>query len=423
MSVSFEDWTRGRTPTYLGTNTRSTALPFQSWRPFKEAFAPEFVQRAVSESVVPVRHCVDPFAGSGTTALACQFLGIRPTTIEVNPFLADLVEAKLCTYDLRTLAKDFALLVRSANAEKRNLLQHFKDAPATFVEPGLNGRWIFNRPVAKRIAAYVKALSAIRDPKNKRLFKVLLGGILVPLSNVTVSGKGRRYRQSWTKRQQTGNDFDQALCDSIYRATLDIVAFSQRAELSFTVLRGDCRSIIGKVRSADLAVFSPPYPNSFDYTDIYNIELWSLGYLRDSQSNHRLRNSTLTSHVQIKRAFAPMPEKSNTLRATIESLNRVRSRLWNRNIPEMVAGYFADMYSVIVALSRQLISGAQMWIVVGESRYEGVHIPVATILSELARSANCRKITEEPFRSMRVSPQQGGDPELEERLIVLAPNS
>jgi DNA modification methylase len=60
----------------LGTNAGSIDLPFQGWRRFKEAFAPELIERAVHESIIPVHHLVDPFGGSGTTALAAQFLGI-----------------------------------------------------------------------------------------------------------------------------------------------------------------------------------------------------------------------------------------------------------------------------------------------------------------------------------------------------------
>ena len=51
----------------------------------------------------------------------------------------------------------------------------------------------------------------------------------------------------------------------------------------------------------DLILFSPPYPNSFDYTDIYNLELWVLGYLASAEDNLTLRRATLRSHVQIKR--------------------------------------------------------------------------------------------------------------------------
>ncbi len=34
----------------------------------------------------------------------------------------------------------------------------------------------------------------------------------------------------------------------------------------YVVLRGDSRELLGSIDEADLAVFSPPYPNSFDYT-------------------------------------------------------------------------------------------------------------------------------------------------------------
>jgi DNA modification methylase len=98
MQVAFENWTQGRLVPTLGTNSGAEKLPFQSWRHFKEAFAPELVARAISESGRLLKRCIDPFGGSGTTALACQFLGVEPITIEVNPYLADLIEAKLASY-------------------------------------------------------------------------------------------------------------------------------------------------------------------------------------------------------------------------------------------------------------------------------------------------------------------------------------
>src|SRR4051812_10193402 len=95
---SFGDWLNGRRLIHLSTNAGAGDVAFQRWRHFKEAFAPELVARAYIETSQslgrPVKTCIDPFGGSGTTSLACQFLGVHPTTIEVNPYLADLIEAK-----------------------------------------------------------------------------------------------------------------------------------------------------------------------------------------------------------------------------------------------------------------------------------------------------------------------------------------
>jgi DNA modification methylase len=417
--VTFESWVGAREIPAWSTNAGAKPLPFQHWRRFKEAFAPELVHRAISESRLPVRRCLDPFAGSGTTALACQFLGVEPVTIEVNPYLADLAEAKLTTYDVRSLARDFGKLVNTANKVKTNAAQVFAAAPPTFVEPGVDGRWIFDARVAGRLACYLKALKGIRNAGNRRLLRALLGGVLVDASNVVVSGKGRRYRRGWEKRRRTAGELDEGFCQALERAIGDIVRYAERRERSYTVLRGDARTLLTEIEPVDLVIFSPPYPNSFDYTDVYNVELWGLGYLDSSAANRKLREATLSSHVQVKREYAPAPSGSATLDGVMKKLKRKRAEMWDAQIPDMVGAYFAEMQEVIRNAGAKLPRGGEIWIVAGDSRYAGVSIPVTAILSELAKPAGSRVVRNEPFRSMRASAQQGGKRELEETLLVL----
>ena len=136
--VRFTDWTGDRTISTMGTNAGARALPFQSWRRFKEAFAPEIVERALSESTGSVRHIADPFGGSGTTALAAQFFGVMPTTIEVNPFLADLIEAKIAPLDFDLAAEAFGRVVECVARGREPERPVFPGASATFIAPGLD---------------------------------------------------------------------------------------------------------------------------------------------------------------------------------------------------------------------------------------------------------------------------------------------
>src|SRR5688572_24913030 len=85
------------------SNQASGELPFQRWFKFKEAFSPRFVLESFEILGRSPRRCLDCFGGSGTTPLTCQFTGISSVTIEVNPFLADLIEAKLSTYNIDQL--------------------------------------------------------------------------------------------------------------------------------------------------------------------------------------------------------------------------------------------------------------------------------------------------------------------------------
>jgi hypothetical protein len=418
-SVRFEDWTGSRSISTIGTNAGSTSIPFQDWRRFKEAFAPELIERAVKETPGPVRHIVDPFGGSGTTALAAQFLGISPTTIEVNPFLADLIEAKVLPLNVDEAARAFGEVVAAVADCPGPAEPVFVGAPATFVEPGKQERFIFSKAVARRILAHRSAIENLDDPAARRLFRVILAAALIPASNVVVSGKGRRYRRGWEQRPRQPELVDQLFRDGVLRALYELRLYSARPYDKCIVLRGDARELAGSVGEHDLAVFSPPYPNSFDYTDVYNVELWCLGYLDSKGGNASLRSATLRSHMQINRSYGFGELDSPSLARTVASLRAARSTLWDENISEMVGAYAADMNTVMVGLAKGLRKGGRTYMVVGDSRYAGVDVPVAKILSELAPSAGYRVLQVEESRSMRASPQQGGRAELPESLVIL----
>lgn len=411
---SLDNWTEQRRLATIGTNAGTDTIAFQGWRKFKEAFAPEVVERAVRECSLRVDRVLDPFGGSGTTALAAQFLGCEPTTSEVNPFLADLIEAKLSRYDLASLVVDTEAVFNGVKAVKGVDLSKM---PSTFVEPGVNSRWLFSADYADTFSRLLASVNEVEDLVNRRLLKVLLGGVLLETSNTRVSGKGRRYRGSWESRQTSGDDLIASLAARVEAAISDIRRFGNRPEMKYSLHRGDSREISYEPASYELSIFSPPYPNSFDYTDVYNIELWMLGYLTSSSDNGQLRKSTLTSHVQVSRDFAETPSGSGVLDATMTLLDQKRPTLWDPRLPDMVGAYFADMLRVIDRVRLALKPGAEMWMIVGDSRYAGVDVRVAAILGELVAAAGFDLISSEAARSMRASPQQGGAEILPETLL------
>jgi hypothetical protein len=416
--LNFEEWTEHRVPAVIGTNTGSKPLAFQNWRKFKEAFVPELIQRAVREtsdaSGRPVKRCIDPFAGSGTTPLACQFLGVHPVAIEVNPYLADLVEAKLTPVDTALVARSCAEIIATAGA--KDPLEFYAEAPRTFVEPGTSGRYLFSLEVAGRMAGLVAAIEQVEPVEIQRLLRVLLGSAVMDVCHASVSGKGRRYRKNWENLQFQASDLDASFITAVEQAVYDIERFSERPTLTFDLFRGDSRSMLQSAPNFDLAVFSPPYPNSFDYTDVYNVELWALRYLQTSNDNKKLRGSTLRSHVQIARDFG-FENLSPSAADAVAKLRDVET-LWNPHIPEMVGAYFSDLESILIALKAKLEPKGRVYSVVGDSRYAGIDVPVAQALSECASRLGFNVVSSEPFRSMRASPQQGGKPELPETLLT-----
>lgn len=230
--------------------------------------------------------------------------------------------------------------------------------------------------------------------------------------------KGRRYRRGWQDRKRDPSCVDEAFFASARNAIDDIHRYSNRREIEYRLIRGDARKAISR-GNWDLALFSPPYPNSFDYTDVYNVELWMLGYLKSSEGNLQLRKATLSSHVQVSRSFAPPPPNSRILDQAMLQLIEARSQLWDRRIPDMVGGYFADLMTIIRRIGSRLSTQGSLWLVVGDSQYAGIPISTADIIGQLASTEGWAIRGFEPFRSMRLSAQQGGRPELAETLIKL----
>lgn len=419
INVTFDEWINNRNLPYWGTNFGTEAIAFQRWRHFKEAYAPEIVKRAILESEIPVKSCLDPFGGSGTTALACQFLGVTPTTIEVNPYLSDLIQAKLESYDFSTLSNDLGAVVKRSYSISINIDNIRESLPPTFIEPGVKGRWIFDAECAIRIFKILAAIDELHNLKNKKLFKILLGGILIDISNVKVNGKGRRYKKNWANNRIIPEKVDKIFQLSVTNAISDITLYQQRKSLEYNLLTGDSRQLISKVSEIDLCIFSPPYPNSFDYTDVYNVELWVLGYLKNAFDNNKLRKNTLSSHVQTKRVYSLPPKSSKSLDSAMKDLENVKNDLWNKDIPSMVGAYFYELMNMIETIKSKMNPNSKLWMIVGDSKYQGIYIPVATILVELATSLGFTVDTIEAFRSMRSSAQQGGRKDLKETLIVL----
>lgn len=399
------------------SNQGAENLPFQRWFHFKEAFSPKFVADTLSALPYPVENCLDPFGGSGTTAMTCRMLGIGSTTIEVNPFLADLIESKVRPPSASEFSAAYERLLRTVRVRKADG-EVPPGMPPTITEPGVGNRFVFPLEIYQFVRALVRASSEALSAAEARLFRVMLGSVLVDASNVVVNGKGRRYRRNWQSRQKTKGELVAALDEAVDRAIADLTAFSGLPRGKHKVIRGDSRAALAQVTNADVAVFSPPYPNSFDYTDVYNLELWMLGYLGSGSDNHVLRHQTLRSHVQLKWRSTPRVVNSRKLDSTLRALRAVRADLWNPNIPEMVGYYFDDLFAVFEHLARILPASRHVVVAIGDSQYGGVHIDVAAILSQVAAQVGFVLEDQGAVRSMRNSSQHGGGFELSEHCLV-----
>ncbi len=75
----------------LVTGEEAAREPLHRWLPYRQKFSPGLVRRFLKEAKGPV---LDPFGGSGTTAIAAAQAGVRAVSVEAVPVLAFLTRAR-----------------------------------------------------------------------------------------------------------------------------------------------------------------------------------------------------------------------------------------------------------------------------------------------------------------------------------------
>ena len=165
---------------------------------------------------------------------------------------------------------------------------------------------------------------------------------------------------------------------------------------------------------AGAIIFSPPYPNSFDYFESYKLELVFGDYVGSISEIGSLRSSAVRSFVGVKTQEScdkyvdliaqeiedAIPEK--------EALNGGKRDSRTRRVPNMIRGYFSDMHETIRQCNKCLRKGGKTFIVVDESAYLGKIVPTDLILAKYGEEEGFRVNQVIECRTARTSTQQLG---------------
>ena len=362
----------------LSSFIKNRELPRHRWLEFKEGFSAELVQVAISEADIKRPRILDPFSGSGTTVVEAARLGSKATAIEVNPFLFDVTSAKChpSMEDTSKLSMWRDQILKGSCKEERSSLE----GQSTFTEDAGVDKWIFNTSVLRGYTALSTAIQGL-DASWKIAMKVASLLALIDSSNVRRDGKCVRYKKNWKQAGLSSRDFRNAF-EIISQQIIDDLGADGLDGSLPTLIRGDAKVELRKLKSNshDLVVTSPPYLNSFDYSDVYRPELFAGGYVESNLDLRSIRLKTLRSHVQVERPFASTAP-STVLEPILSELSG--KKLWSKRIPGMIASYFWDMKSILKELHRIVRPGGSSWLVVSTSAYGGVQIPVDLILADL----------------------------------------
>jgi hypothetical protein len=144
--------------------------------------------------------------------------------------------------------------------------------------------------------------------------------------------------------------------------------------------------------------------NRNNYIAQQKAELALLSMVTSRTEYVRLVRRTIRSHVEGDFHGGPAKSSVPEVQKIIDALRLTRNN--NPKIPHMIGAYFEDMARVLEELWRVTRSGARAAVVVGNSRWGGVVVPVDHILLKLAQGIGFQPERVLVTRHKGNSPQQ-----------------
>ena len=132
-------------------------------------------------------------------------------------------------------------------------------------------------------------------------------------------------------------------------------------------------------------------------------ELWIGGFVKSYSDFEKYRSIALRSHVNSKfdHKIKFSNDDVNTIASLISAFN-----IWNKNIPDMLKGYFDDMRLLLSNVFKMMNKGAKCYIVVANSAYKGILVPTDMLLADMAKNIGYTVNGIHVARKIRSSSQQ-----------------
>jgi hypothetical protein len=359
----------------------TVSLPRHRWYYYKEGFSPRLVEHAIRLANLEQTDVIlDPFNGGGTTTLTAAINGYRSIGIEVNPFTSFLAKAKVSDVDSKRFEVAAERVLSATKKSKSSPLKGF----STFSKKDGIEKWLFNDEVLDAFEAGWIHSSSIESSSLQALIRLALISSAMANCNAVRDGKCLRYRKTWASNKRDKRTYSATLKVKLAQISADLQG--EPLQTASTILEGDVRKVLDRLEEGQkfrLCITSPPYLNTFDYTDIYRPELFLCRYVCTTKELYKLRLQTVRSHLQ---AMWEKPKSDNfgaLYDAAIAHVNANPIKLMDSRIPTMIQAYFEDMATILRKLRLNAVEGAQMWLVVSNSAYADKEIPVDLIIADI----------------------------------------
>jgi hypothetical protein len=390
---------------FAGRSRRDTTFkgkldePVQRWFSITPSYAPALVADCAAHlGDGPDERYLDPFSGSGTTAVWCRLSDRACTAVEWNPAL-HFVSAVKAGWNAnpdalaragRAFADDWSAALPAAAEAEAYLASHADHVPR-ISNPR---RWWSARTLAALTAA--RATLAAQPPPH-----ALRPGIELALLRILIEVSRARYNHASITFAPHDDGRVAPSAIAAFRARLaeiveDLRLIMQRPQRLATALRGNSLAmerVLPAPATYTRVICSPPYPNRYSYARETRPHLFFLDLVPDAAAVGEMEYQAMggtwgRATSALLRPHAPESrEVAGVMAPLLPALRTAHPLMANYAVR-----YFNDFWRHIQSLDRVMASHARMAYVVGNSKLGGVEVPVSEWLLALFQAAGWRPI-------------------------------
>jgi DNA modification methylase len=290
---------------------------------------------------------IDPFCGSGTTLAAASRAGLQSTGVDLNPIACLISRVRVGSWlegDDESAIRHATALVKSAQCVPADVLEELQ---ATI--PRID-HWF--EPWAQRLLAGAVSYLATIDPTDCWHDRIALS---ISSTVVRLSRQDSDTRYAAIEKNLGESNGLALLAASVKRTSDFLRVQSREIQGRTSVYNSDARDLsMLPDESHDAAVFSPPYPNAYEYWLYHKYRMYWLQY-------------------------DPI--------AVRESEMGARPHYFRSTLPETEVDFGEQMGEVFAGLARVLRPGSPAVVVVGDSVIRGRSIDNRELIFDAAESS------------------------------------
>jgi DNA modification methylase len=318
---------------------------------------------------------LDPFMGSGTTAVEATNANCKIFGTEMDPFARLIAEVSIMTFtevEQKELEVTFSNII--TNWKRQTPLQKYY--------PDLRNidYWFDENNFIDLLKLKSYIYENVRNDKFLKFFKVAFADCIKPSSKMERQSTKPYISSKYLKKIKPVQDSFEYSFKAHFKAIIENNTHQQ----SINWIGFDATNFNSINNKIHLAITSPPYLNAFDYTQIIKVEsAWvgtlvnaDINELRKKQVGHKKRREQYIDEI-VSEVFKPFYEKllKNPKKSSKDS---------NLNIANNCQAYFNDIFKNLNSVKKALVSGGEYHMIIGDNTINGINIPTHRLIAEIA---------------------------------------